>query len=84
MVEKGVTIAWHRMNHMLGCSARWNVQTPEEEQIFSTLQRSVNGRHWLIGDQVSKHTAWMESAMQSAHVALAELDQRVRAEAASA
>ena len=82
MVEKGVTIAWHRMNHMLGCSARWNVETPEEEQIFSTLQRSVNGRHWLIGDQVSKHTAWIESAMQSAHVALAELDQRVRAEPA--
>ena len=84
MVEKGVTIAWHRMNHMLGCSARWNVVTPEEEQIFSTLQQSVNGRYWLIGDQVSKHTAWMESAMQSAHVALAELDQRVRAESTSA
>ena len=22
-VEKGITIAWNRMNHMLGCAARW-------------------------------------------------------------
>ncbi|OGT70250.1 MAG: hypothetical protein A3H44_00970 [Gammaproteobacteria bacterium RIFCSPLOWO2_02_FULL_57_10] len=82
--EKGITIAWHRMNNMLGCSARWNVQTPEEQAIFDKLQASVNGRHWFIGDQISKHTAWMESAIQSAHVALADLDQRVRAEAANA
>jgi len=80
-VEKGITIAWHRMNYMLGCSARWNVRTPEEEAIFTRLQNSVDGRYWCIGDQVSKHTAWMESAIQSAHVALAELDARVRAEA---
>lgn len=83
-VEKGVTIAWHRMNYMLGCSARWNVETPEEEAIFARLQGSVDGRYWCIGDQVSHHTAWMESAIQSAHVALADLDARVRAEATSA
>ena len=53
----------------------------EEEAIFTRLQNSVDGRYWCIGDQVSKHTAWMESAIQSAHVALADLDARVRAEA---
>lgn len=84
MVEKGITIAWHRMNHMLGCSARWNVVTPEEERIFTKLQNSVNGRYWCVGDQISKHTAWMESAMQTAHWALADLDARVRAELGSA
>jgi len=83
-VEKGITIAWHRMNHMLGCSARWRVSTPEEERIFNNLQSSVNGTYWCIGDQISHHTAWMESAMQSAHFALADLDQRVRAEEANA
>jgi monoamine oxidase len=83
-VEKGVTIAWHRMNYMLGCSARWNVETPEEQAIFARLQGSVDGRYWCIGDQVSHHSAWMESAIQSAHVALADLDARVRAEATSA
>lgn len=84
MVEKGVTIAWHRMNHMLGCSARWSVVTPEEERIFAKLQNSVEGRYWCVGDQISKHTAWMESAMQSAHWALADLDARVRAEPGNA
>lgn len=84
MVEKPITIAWHRMNHMLGCSARWRVETPEEQRIFATLQAPVDGKYWCIGDQISHHTAWMESAMQSAHFALAELDRRVRAEAASA
>ena len=83
-VEKGITIAWHRMNHMLGCSARWRVVTPEEERIFNNLQASVNGTYWCIGDQISHHTAWMESAIQSAHFALADLDQRVRAEVANA
>ena len=23
-VESGVTIAWHQMNHMLGCAAQWD------------------------------------------------------------
>jgi monoamine oxidase len=42
----------------------------------------VNGRHYLIGDQSTQHSAWMESAIQSAHYALADLDQRVRSEPA--
>jgi len=86
MAEKPVTIAWHRMNHMLGCSARWQRSrggwTAEEETMYHTLQQPVNGRHWMIGDQISQHSAWMESAFQSAHLALADLDQRVRSTAA--
>lgn len=76
-VEKGITIAWHRMNHMLGCSARWSVETDEEKQVFAKLQASVDGKYWCIGDQVSHHPAWIESAIQSAHFALADLDARV-------
>ena len=86
MVEKPVTIAWHRMNHMLGCAPRWSRTrgswSPQEEQMYETLRQPVNGRHYLIGDQSTQHSAWMESAIQSAHYALADLDQRVRAEAA--
>lgn len=82
MVEKPITIAWHRINHMLGCSARWQRSpggwTHEEEALFSTLQQPVNGRHYFIGDQVSYHGAWQESAILSAHWALADLDQRLR------
>jgi monoamine oxidase len=34
----------------------------------------------MIGDQISKKSAWMESAILSAHWAIAHMDQRVRAE----
>ncbi len=86
LVEKPITIAWHRMNHMLGCSARWRRSfrewTGEEEAMYHTLQGPVNGRHYMIGDQISMHSAWQESAILSAHYALSDLDQRVRAELA--
>ena len=34
-VETGVTIAWHQMNHMLGCAAQW------DEELYKTM---VQGR----------------------------------------
>lgn len=81
-MEHGITIAWHRMNHMLGCSARWSRQrggwTEEEETLYRRLQQPVNGRHYFIGDQVSQHSAWQESAILSAQWALNDMDQRQR------
>lgn len=79
MAEHGITIAWHRMNHMLGCSARWGAMTPEARTHYNTLQQP-SGRHYFIGDQISRKSAWMESAILSAHWAMAHMDQRVRAE----
>lgn len=75
--EKGVTIAWHRMNHMLGCSARWGKMEGETEKLYRTLQKPA-GRHYFIGDQVSMHAAWQESAILSAHWAMEDMDKRVR------
>lgn len=47
-VEKGITIAWHRMNHMLGCAARWpgsrggaNAQAEEMFQTSGDRQEAV-------------------------------------------
>ncbi|MEX2130571.1 MAG: FAD-dependent oxidoreductase, partial [Pseudohongiellaceae bacterium] len=84
MVEKPVTVAWHRMNHMLGCSARWSRNvggwSQQEEALYALIRQPVNGRHYMIGDQITQHSAWIESALQSAHYALADLDQRVRAQ----
>jgi len=87
LVEKPVTIGWHRMNHMLGCSARWSRNfgrgwTHEEETLYHTLQAPVNGRHYFIGDQISMHSAWQESAVMSAQWALSHMDAQVRAELA--
>lgn len=73
-VEKGVTVAWHRMNHMLGCSARWGRSfggmTPEAEAMYHILRQPAGGRHYAIGDQISMHSAWQESAVLSAHWAI--------------
>jgi monoamine oxidase len=75
-VENGVTIAWHQMNHMLGCAAQWE---PELfKQWFAKLQRPV-GPHYLMGDQVSYHPGWQEGAIASAHHAIADIDARERA-----
>ena len=83
MVEKPITIAWHRMNHMLGCSARWGSGfggwSPQVQTLFDRLQQPTSGgRHYFIGDQMAYHGAWQESAIASAHWALADMDQRVR------
>ncbi|MFT4862688.1 MAG: monoamine oxidase [Pseudohongiellaceae bacterium] len=79
-VEKGITIAWHRMNHMLGCAARWqrdrSGMTAEEERLYHTLQQPAGGRHYMIGDQVSVHSAWQESAILSAHWAIKDMVKR--------
>jgi monoamine oxidase len=75
-VENGVTIAWHQMNHMLGCAAQWDEAL--FKQWFSTLQAPVGG-HYLIGDQVSYHPGWQEGAIASAHHAIADIDRRVSA-----
>lgn len=84
MAEHGITIAWHRMNHMLGCSARWGgFDTEEAQRHYQTLQQPA-GHHYMIGDQVSHHSAWMESAIQSAHFAMSHMDQRIRQQAGSA
>jgi monoamine oxidase len=79
-VEKGITIAWHRMNHMLGCAARWarnpGPMTAQEEHLFATLRQPAEGRHYTIGDQVTAHSGWQESAILSAHWAINDMVKR--------
>ncbi|MEE4360350.1 MAG: FAD-dependent oxidoreductase [Pseudomonadales bacterium] len=76
-MENGVSVAWHRMNHMMGCSARW--PRDEGETHFKRLQAPA-GRHYMVGDQISYHSGWQEGAIRSAHLALADIDRRVQAE----
>jgi monoamine oxidase len=83
--EKGITIAWHRMNHMLGCAARWrrgpggqgSGPSSETEEMFQLLRRPAGGRHYMIGDQVTKHSAWQESAILSAFWAIDDMVTRL-------
>ncbi|HTU65636.1 MAG TPA: flavin monoamine oxidase family protein [Steroidobacteraceae bacterium] len=75
-VETGVTVAWHQMNHMLGCAAQWDEEL--WKKWFTKLQ-APQGAHYLVGDQVSYHPGWQEGAMASAHHAIADIDARERA-----
>jgi monoamine oxidase len=76
-VENGLSIPWQRIAHMMGAGARWSDET--RRRWFKRLQAPV-GRHYLIGDQISYHDGWQESAIQSAYRALADIDRRVREE----
>lgn len=69
-VENGVSVAWYRMNHMLGCTAR------DTDDATLEVLRQAEGRHYLIGDQVSAHAGWQEAAVLSAHAALNTLNER--------
>ncbi len=73
-IETGVSVAWHRMNHILGCAPRWTDEA--RERYFATLQ-NPEGRHYLIGDQTSLHPGWQEGAIASSHHALEDLNRRV-------
>lgn len=75
-VENGVSVPWHRMNHMFGGMARWNEEL--YRRWFARLQAPVGG-HYLIGDQISYGSGWQEAAIHSAFHALADLDRRVHA-----
>lgn len=74
-IENGISICWHRMNHMLGCSAQWDESL--QSQWFRRAQAPI-GNHYLIGDQVSYHPGWQEGAIHSAFHAIADIDRRVR------
>lgn len=76
-VETGVSIPWHRMNHMLGCASEWSPVA--RQKFFARIQAPV-GNHYMIGDQVSYHPGWQQGAMHSALHAVTDIDKRVRAE----
>jgi monoamine oxidase len=85
-IEAGVSIAWGRINHMMGCGTTWGSGRPWEEgssgvrdRYYSLLQQPAGGRHYMIGDQISYHSSWTEGALGSAEFALLDLDRRVRA-----
>ncbi|HET6471236.1 MAG TPA: FAD-dependent oxidoreductase [Pseudomonadales bacterium] len=75
-IECGISVAWHQMNHMLGCAAEWNEAL--YQQWFARLQAPV-GNHYLIGDQVSRHAGWQEGAIHSALHAIEDIDRREQA-----
>ena len=79
-VERGISVAWSRMNHVRGCSTLWSDEARRND--FPTLQAPA-GRHYLVGDQVSYLAGWQEGAIQSVYHALRDIDRREREAAAA-
>ncbi|MDP5052665.1 MAG: FAD-dependent oxidoreductase, partial [Congregibacter sp.] len=65
-IESGVSVVWHRMNHLLGCGGGiGDAMAPfasGPDKIRAALVAG-DGRHFMIGDQVSKHPGWQEGAL---------------------
>lgn len=76
-IEAGVSVPWGRMNHMMGCGAQ---MSSEDRARYYPILHKPDGRHYMIGDQISYHSSWQEGAFASAENALQEFDKRVRAE----
>ncbi|HWM29310.1 MAG TPA: FAD-dependent oxidoreductase [Woeseiaceae bacterium] len=80
-VDSGVSVPWARMNHQMGCNARWSPDLRDSK--FKLLQQA-DGRHYIMGDQISYHSGWQEGAFASAHFAMADMNERILAESAGA
>jgi monoamine oxidase len=76
-VDCGVSVPWARMNHMMGCNSRWSQDLRDRK---FTLLQNPDGRHYIMGDQISYHSGWQEGAFASAHHAMADMNRRIQAE----
>ena len=76
-IEQGVSVAWNRMNYMMGCGTR--IPMDEHEKYFQIVQKAEGNRHFLIGDQVSFHPGWQEGALSSVENALLQFNSLVNA-----
>ena len=76
-IEQGVSVAWNRMNYMMGCGTR--IPMDEHEKYFPIVQKAEGNRHFLIGDQVSFHPGWQEGALSSVENALLQFNSLVNA-----
>ena len=76
-IETGVSVPWARMNHQMGCGIR---QSPEDHDEYFAVLQKPEGRHFMIGDQMSHHTGWQEGAVAAVEHALKQFDVLVSSE----
>lgn len=77
-IENGISIPWARMNHQMGCGMRMSHE--DWDKYFALLQQP-EGRHFMIGDQISHHSGWQEGALASSEQALQQLNKLLSATA---
>jgi len=70
-IENGISIPWGRINHQMGCGM--HMDKDDWDTYFHMLQEP-EGRHFMIGDQISHHSGWQEGALASSEQALQQLN----------
>ncbi|MFW8592220.1 FAD-dependent oxidoreductase [Glaciecola sp. 2405UD65-10] len=75
-IENGISIPWARMNHQMGCGMRMGKE--DFDKYYHVLQKP-EGRHFMIGDQISHHSGWQEGALASSDQALEQLNKMLNA-----
>ncbi|MBC3767746.1 FAD-dependent oxidoreductase [Neptunicella marina] len=71
-IENAVSIPWARMNNQMGCGI--HMEKEDWEHCLPILQKP-DGRHFMIGDQISQHSGWQEGALAASQQALSQFNQ---------
>lgn len=65
--ELGISIAWQKVKFQRGCYAVWSSDDPQHELDYERLLvPDMEGRFFVVGDQVSTLPGWQEGALISA------------------
>lgn len=76
LMDCGLSVAWQNVPYLFGCAPEWTEEARAKH--YPVLQRA-EGRHYLVGDQMSYHSGWQEGAVCSAHAAIEDIHQRASA-----
>jgi len=78
LVEKGISVGWNKVPHMLGCS--FEMDEDDRKKHFAVLQVPEK-RHYMVGDQMSYLPGWQEGAIRAMCRAVEDIHQRTIAAA---
>jgi monoamine oxidase len=76
--QNGVSVAWHRNPHTLGCFASWNEESRKAH--YNNLCQ-IDGRIVLVGEHASLIPGWQEGAVLSSLDAITRLHARIKSKA---
>ncbi len=70
--NKAVSIAWHQAEGQCGGGALWDMSKLEERRAYQRLL-APDGRFFVMGDQVSPLSGWIEGAFMSSEHAVLQI-----------
>jgi len=76
MIDNGISVCWSKVPYLFGCAPEWS---DEARKTHYPVLRQAEGRHYLVGDQMSYHSGWQEGAVYSAHSVIDMIHRRVHA-----